>query len=53
MAPVVLYVAKPSGRLGMHSVLMMWNVNNMRFTNNQEANKYLKPFLRKGWDFKV
>jgi hypothetical protein len=32
---------------------LMWDVKNMRFTNNQEANKYLKPFLRKGWDIKV
>lgn len=23
----------------------------MRFTNNNEANKYLKPFIRKGWSF--
>jgi hypothetical protein len=24
----------------------------MRFTNSPEANKYLKPFLRKGWELK-
>jgi hypothetical protein len=23
----------------------------MRFTNNNEANKYLKPIIRKGWSF--
>jgi hypothetical protein len=23
----------------------------MRFTNHQEANKYLKPTFRKGWSF--
>lgn len=32
---------------------LMWDAKNMRFTNNREANKYLKPFIRKGWDFKV
>ncbi len=28
-----------------------WDARNMRFTNNQEANKYLKPRFRKGWKF--
>jgi hypothetical protein len=23
----------------------------MRFTNNNEANKYLKPYIRKGWSW--
>jgi hypothetical protein len=23
----------------------------MRITNNNEANKYLKPYIRKGWKF--
>jgi hypothetical protein len=32
---------------------LMWDSKNMRFTNNAEANKYLKPFLRKGWELKV
>ena len=26
-----------------------WDPVKMRFTNNNEANKYLKPFYRKGW----
>jgi predicted dehydrogenase len=26
-----------------------WDAAKMRFTNNTEANKYLKPFYRKGW----
>jgi len=32
---------------------LMWDARNMRFSNNQEANKHLKPFLRKGWDLKL
>jgi hypothetical protein len=32
---------------------LLWDAKNMRFTNNQEANKLLKPFLRKGWDLKL
>ncbi len=26
-----------------------WDAEKMKFTNNQEANKYLKPAFRKGW----
>jgi predicted dehydrogenase len=28
-----------------------WDARKMRFTNNQEANRYLKPEFRKGWKF--
>jgi predicted dehydrogenase len=28
-----------------------WDARNLRFTNNKEANKYLKPTFRKGWKF--
>ncbi len=30
-----------------------WDSKNMRFSNNAEANKYLKPGVRKGWELKV
>ena len=32
---------------------LLWDAKNMRFTNNEEANKYLKPALRKGWELKL
>jgi hypothetical protein len=32
---------------------LMWDAKNMRFSNNEEANKLLKPFMRKGWELKV
>ena len=32
---------------------LMWDGNKRRFTNNEEANKYLKPFVRKGWEMKL
>lgn len=32
---------------------LMWDSNKRRFTNNDEANKYVKPFMRKGWDLKL
>jgi len=32
---------------------LMWDAKSMRFTNSEEANKYLKPFTRKGWELKI
>jgi hypothetical protein len=32
---------------------LMWDARNMRFTNNQEANQYLRPYVRKGWEMKL
>ena len=28
-----------------------WDSEKMRITNNAEANKYIKPTFRKGWNF--
>src|SRR5258708_26185612 len=30
-----------------------WDSKNVRFTNNTEANKWVKPVVRKGWELKV
>lgn len=30
-----------------------WDSRNLRFTNNQEANKYVRPVMRKGWELKL
>jgi hypothetical protein len=30
-----------------------WDAKGMRFTNNEEANKYVKPYIRKGWELKL
>jgi hypothetical protein len=32
---------------------LLWDAQNMRFTNNAEANKLLTPFVRKGWEMKL
>jgi hypothetical protein len=32
---------------------LMWDGKNRRFSNNDEANKYLKPYIRKGWEMKL
>ncbi|MCC6861929.1 MAG: Gfo/Idh/MocA family oxidoreductase [Bryobacterales bacterium] len=30
---------------------LLWDAGKMRFTNNSEANRFLKPVFRKGWKF--
>jgi hypothetical protein len=30
-----------------------WGSKNLRFSNSSEANRYLKPMFRKGWELKV
>jgi len=32
---------------------LVWDAKSMRFTNNDEANKLLKPNIRKGWELKI
>jgi len=32
---------------------LMWDAKNRRFSNSEEANKLLKPYLRKGWELKA
>jgi hypothetical protein len=32
---------------------LLWDAKNSRFSNSEEANKYLKPFVRKGWEMKL
>jgi hypothetical protein len=31
---------------------LLWDPKKMEFTNNREANKYVKPVYRKGWELK-
>jgi len=31
---------------------LLWDGKNLRFTNNQKANEYVKPKFRKGWELK-
>jgi hypothetical protein len=32
---------------------LLWDPKKMEFTNNKEANKYVKPVFRKGWELKA
>ena len=32
---------------------LMWDAKNRRFSNSDEANKHLRPFLRKGWEMRL
>jgi hypothetical protein len=31
---------------------LLWDAKKMEFTNNREANKYVRPVFRKGWELK-
>ena len=31
---------------------LLWDARKMEFTNNKEANRYVKPLFRKGWELK-
>jgi hypothetical protein len=33
--------------------LPQWDSKNQRFTNSAEANKYIKPVFRQGWELKL
>jgi predicted dehydrogenase len=39
--------------LHMPNTKLLWDGKTQRFTNNEEANKYLKPAWRKGWELKL
>ena len=30
-----------------------WDSKNLKFTNNEEANRWVKPVFRKGWELKL
>jgi len=32
---------------------LQWDSQNLRFTNSAEANKYVQPVFRKGWEMKL
>ena len=32
---------------------LLWNAKKMEFTNSSEANQYLRPNIRKGWEMKL
>jgi hypothetical protein len=32
---------------------LLWDAKHTRFANSQEANKLLKPYIRKGWELKL
>jgi len=31
----------------------MWDSKNLRFSNSSEANQYIKPVFRPGWELKL
>ena len=40
-------------RVGKMNEKLLWDGKNMKFTNSEEANKFVTKEYRKGWDHKL
>lgn len=50
--PYIEWLILGAVALRVPNTKLMWDAKKMRF-NNEEANKYLRPYMRKGWEFKL
>ena len=50
--PYIEWLILGAVALRVPNTKLMWDAKNMRF-GNTEANKYLRPYMRKGWEFKL
>jgi hypothetical protein len=50
--PYIEWLILGAVALRVPNTKLMWDAKNMKF-DNAEANKYLRPFMRKGWEFKL
>lgn len=50
--PYIEWLILGAVALRVPNTKLMWDARNMRF-DNADANQYLKPYLRKGWELKL
>jgi hypothetical protein len=50
--PYIEWLILGAAALRVPNTKLMWDAKNMRF-DNAEANKYLRPYVRKGWEMKL
>jgi hypothetical protein len=50
--PYIEWLILGAAALRVPNTKLMWDTKNMRF-DNAEANKYLRPYVRKGWEMKL
>jgi hypothetical protein len=52
-APYAEWLALTAIAFRVPGKLLQWDSKNQRFTNSAEANKYIKPVFRQGWELKL
>jgi hypothetical protein len=50
--PYIEWLILGAAALRVPNTKLMWDAKNMRF-NNAEANKFLRPYVRKGWEMQL
>ncbi len=50
--PYIEWLILGAAALRVPNTKLLWDARNMRF-DNAEANKYLRPFMRRGWEMKL
>ncbi len=51
--PYIEWLILGAVALRVPNTKLLWDAKKMQFTNNTEANQYLRPNIRKGWDLKL
>ena len=52
-APYAEWLALAAIAMRVPGQKLMWDAKNLRIVNNEEANRYVKPAFRKGWELKL
>ena len=51
--PYIEWLVLGAVALRVPNTTLLWDAGKMQFTNSPEANQYLRPNIRKGWDLKL
>ena len=51
--PYIEWLILGAVALRVPNTKLLWDAKKMQFTNSPEANQYLRPNIRKGWDLKL
>jgi len=51
--PYIEWLILGAAALRVPNIKLLWDARKMQFTNSMEANQYLRPNIRKGWELKL
>ena len=51
--PYIEWLVLGAVALRVPNTKLLWDAGKMQFTNSPEANEFLRPNIRKGWDLKL